>query len=312
MSQLEPERVQFTSADGLSIACVTWSGQDNVRGVVQTAHGLGEHIGRYVELAETLVHGEFVVYGNDHRGHGLTAKASGSFGDFGPGGFDQLVEDMASLAALAKHQHPGKPYILLGHSMGSFAAQQFILDYSHSIDGLALSGSGTLDGLVRLAQSVSAGEDPMNLMNAPFEPARTPLDWLSRDNAKWMPSSLIRFAFRRLRPSRWSPSRMHPRGFPAERDPQSARGSSHIHFLRQRRSRRTKIGRSACAHRPLSQRGNYINRSRFLSRRSARNAARTKSPRGSYKSTRLDLCPPARVSLYFLAENRRMRGPSPT
>jgi len=137
-----------------------------------------------VELAETLVHGEFVVYGNDHRGHGLTAKASGSFGDFGPGGFDQLVEDMASLAALAKHQHPGKPYILLGHSMGSFAAQQFILDYSHSIDGLALSGSGTLDGLVRLAQSVSAGEDPMNLMNAPFEPARTPLDWLSRDNAE--------------------------------------------------------------------------------------------------------------------------------
>jgi len=184
MSQLEPERFQFTSADGLSIACVTWSGQDNVRGVVQTAHGLGEHIGRYVELAETLVHGEFVVYGNDHRGHGLTAKASGSFGDFGPGGFDQLVEDMASLAALAKHQHPGKPYILLGHSMGSFAGQQFILDYSHSIDGLALSGSGTLDGLVRLAQSVSAGEDPMNLMNAPFEPARTPLDWLSRDNAE--------------------------------------------------------------------------------------------------------------------------------
>src|SRR5262245_40645231 len=94
MSQLEPERFQFTSADGLSIACVTWSGQDNVRGVVQTAHGLGERVGRYQELAETLVHGEFVVYENDHRGHGLTAKASGSFGDFGPAGFDQLVGDM--------------------------------------------------------------------------------------------------------------------------------------------------------------------------------------------------------------------------
>src|SRR5215813_14468342 len=106
MSQLEPERFQFTSADGLSIACVTWSGQDNVRGVVQTAHGLGEHIGRYVELAETLVHGEFVVYGNDHRGHGLTAKASGSFGEFGLGGFNQLVDEMNSLTALAQHQHP--------------------------------------------------------------------------------------------------------------------------------------------------------------------------------------------------------------
>jgi alpha-beta hydrolase superfamily lysophospholipase len=83
-----------------------------------------------------------------------------------------------------KNEHPGKPYILLGHSMGSFAAQQFILGHSHSIDGLVLSGSGTLDGLARLAKSVSAGEDPMKLMNAPFEPARTSFDWLSRDSAE--------------------------------------------------------------------------------------------------------------------------------
>src|SRR5262249_21587770 len=163
MPQLEPERFQFTSADGLSIACVKWSGHQNIRGVVQIAHGLGEHMGRYAELAETLVYGEFVVYRNDHRGHGLTARASGSFGEFGPGGFNQLVGDMFSLTTIAKQEHPGKPHILVGHSMGSFAAQQFILDHSHSIDGLALSGSGALDGLVRLAQSISAGEDPMKL-----------------------------------------------------------------------------------------------------------------------------------------------------
>jgi alpha-beta hydrolase superfamily lysophospholipase len=184
MPRLEPERFQFTSADGLSIACVKWSGQQNIRGVVQIAHGLGEHMGRYAELAETLVQREFLVYGNDHRGHGLTAKPAGNFGDFGPGGFEQLVEDMVSLRMIAKKEYPGKPYILLGHSMGSFATQQFILDYSHSIDGLALSGSGTLDGLVHLAQSVSSGQDPMRLLNAAFEPARTPSDWLSRDNAE--------------------------------------------------------------------------------------------------------------------------------
>jgi len=184
MLQLELERFQFTSADGLSIACVKWSGQHNIRGVVQIAHGLGEHTGRYAELAETLVHENFVVYGNDHRGHGLTAKASGSFGEFGLGGFNQFVVDMFSLTAIAKQEHAGKPYTLLGHSMGSFAAQQFILDHSHSIDGLALSGSGTLDGLLRIAQNVSAGADPMKLMNAPFEPARTALDWLSRANAE--------------------------------------------------------------------------------------------------------------------------------
>jgi alpha-beta hydrolase superfamily lysophospholipase len=141
-------------------------------------------MGRYAELAEKLVEGDFVAYGNDHRGHGLTAKPSGKFGEFGPGGFDQLVEDMVSLHVIAKKEHPDKPYILLGHSMGSFAAQQFVLEHSHSIDGLALTGSGALDGLVRIAQSAPAGEDPMKLMNAAFEPARTQFDWFSRDNAE--------------------------------------------------------------------------------------------------------------------------------
>ncbi len=55
VTRLEPERFQFTSADGLPIACVKWSGCHPIRGVVQIAHGLGEHIGRYAELAETLV-----------------------------------------------------------------------------------------------------------------------------------------------------------------------------------------------------------------------------------------------------------------
>src|SRR5215470_7560721 len=184
MPRVEQQRFRFWSADGLSIACVKWNGQLPVRGVVQIAHGLGEHSGRYAELAETLVNAEYAVYANDHRGHGLTAAPLGSFGEFGSGGFDQLVADMLSLQVIAKNEHPSKPYILLGHSMGSFAAQQFILDHSHSIDGLVLSGSGTLDGLVRLAQSIAPGEDPMKSLNALFEPARTPFDWLSRDTAE--------------------------------------------------------------------------------------------------------------------------------
>src|SRR5262249_19320387 len=43
-----------------------------------------------------------------------------------------------------------------------------------------LSGSGALDGLVRVASSAPAGK---NILNAAFEPARTPFDWLSRDSA---------------------------------------------------------------------------------------------------------------------------------
>jgi hypothetical protein len=63
--------------------------------------------------------------------------------------------------------------------MGSFAAQQCGLDHSAFIDGLALSGS--LDGLVRLAQSAKL--TPPEIVNAAFEPARTPCDWVSRDPA---------------------------------------------------------------------------------------------------------------------------------
>jgi hypothetical protein len=39
---------------------------------------------------------------------------------------------------------------------------------------------GALDVLARLASSASAGK---NILNGPFEPARTPFDWLSRDSA---------------------------------------------------------------------------------------------------------------------------------
>jgi alpha-beta hydrolase superfamily lysophospholipase len=172
---------QFTSTDGLSIACSRWDSRGPRRGIVQIAHGLGEHVGRYLPLIEVLVGAGLVVYGNDHRGHGRTALPSKRFGDFGEGGFRLLVEDMLRLSAIAKEENPEKPFILLAHSMGSFAAQQYVLDHSYSIDGLALSGSGALDGLVRVAKSAPPGED--NILNARFAPARSPFDWLSRDPA---------------------------------------------------------------------------------------------------------------------------------
>src|SRR5262249_45654766 len=118
--------------------------------------------------------------GNDHRGHGRSAPSAAQLGDFGPGGFDLLVEDMVRLSRIARQENPDQPFILLGHSMGSFAAQQYALDHSREIDGLILSGSGALDGLVRLASSAPAEK---NILNAAFEPARTPFDWLSRDSA---------------------------------------------------------------------------------------------------------------------------------
>jgi len=172
---------QFTSSDGLRIACARWANRAPLRGVVQIAHGMGEHIGRYHETIDALTSAGLIVYGNDHRGHGRTALPTGDFGDFGPGGFDLLVEDMVLLSHhIAKHERPDTPFFLLGHSLGSFAAQQFVLDHSRNIDGLILSGSGVLDGLARLARSAPAIGD---LLNIDFDPARTPFDWLNRDDA---------------------------------------------------------------------------------------------------------------------------------
>ena len=180
-SETTPHAFQFTSTDGLRIACARWDSHEPSRGIVQIAHGLGEHIGRYLGLIEVLVGAGLVVYGNDHRGHGRTALSSKQFGDFGEGGFRLLVEDMVRLSEIAKEEIPEKPLILLGHSMGSFAAQLYAFDHSYLLGGLALSGSGALDGVVRLAKSAPPGED--NILNAPFAPARTPFDWLSRDPA---------------------------------------------------------------------------------------------------------------------------------
>jgi len=160
------------------VACFRWDSVGPARGVVQIAHGMGEHIGRYVETIEALVAAGLTVYGNDHRGHGRTASGVVPFGHFGEGGFDLLVHDMIELSRIAKEENPNRPFILFGHSLGSFAAQKYVLDRSEQIDGLVLSGSGVLDGLARLVNSSPAQS---NILNFNFEPARTPFDWLSRD-----------------------------------------------------------------------------------------------------------------------------------
>jgi alpha-beta hydrolase superfamily lysophospholipase len=151
-----------------------------IRGVVQIAHGMGEHIGRYGGTIDALVSAGFTVFGHDHRGHGRTASSPEQLGDWGEGGFDLLVQDLYAVSRAVWDEYADEPFFLLGHSMGSFAAQQYVLDHSRQIDGLVLSGSGALDGLADLARSAPEG---VNILNAPFEPARTPFDWLSRDSA---------------------------------------------------------------------------------------------------------------------------------
>jgi alpha-beta hydrolase superfamily lysophospholipase len=81
----------FTSKGDLRIACKLWDSRGPARGVLQIAHGMGEHSGRYCELIDVLLQASFTVHANDHRIHSRTAASPEHFGDCGEGGFDLLV-----------------------------------------------------------------------------------------------------------------------------------------------------------------------------------------------------------------------------
>lgn len=172
----------LTGADSARIVAYRSMPKGEPKAIVQIAHGLGEHFKRYARLAAALNAAGYAVYGNDHRGHGQTAGAD-ALGQFGEGGFQAVVDDMAALTAVAKREVPGKPFVLLGHSMGSFAAQRYLLEHSDELAALVLSGTAAADLLVAHIMA-SGGPGGLGAFNGAFEPARTGFDWLSRDAAE--------------------------------------------------------------------------------------------------------------------------------
>jgi alpha-beta hydrolase superfamily lysophospholipase len=170
----------FDGVDGEKVFCYRWSSAAPTRGVLQIAHGMGEHALRYLEPLTPLIESGIVVYANDHRGHGRTAGSKDRHGDFGKGGFPALVEEMAILSRLIRKENPGQKLILLGHSMGSFAFQIYLLDHSALIDGAIISGSAALD-LLAAGMGQRASLDTIGAGDAK---PRTPFDWLSRDEAE--------------------------------------------------------------------------------------------------------------------------------
>jgi alpha-beta hydrolase superfamily lysophospholipase len=170
----------YTSADGTQIVAYRWDPAGEPRAAVQLTHGMGEHARRYDHVARALNEAGFVVYAQDHRGHGASADPEEP-GHLGTGSWAGLVDDIGLLSARIRGEHPGLPLILVGHSMGSFAVQEYILDHSGDADGVVLTGTAAIDlleGALDLDQPID-----LSLFNAPFQPARTDYDWLSRDEA---------------------------------------------------------------------------------------------------------------------------------
>jgi alpha-beta hydrolase superfamily lysophospholipase len=173
----------LSAADGTQVFTYAWADVTGTpAGVVQIAHGLAEHGDRYDRFAKALNAAGFLVHAVDHRGHGRTAH--GRLGDFGPAGFAGLVADVAQFGAALRERHGRLPLFMLGHSMGSFAAQAAIVDHASTWSGVVLSGSTALDVLAAgMANAPADAPTGLAAFNAGFE-HRTGYEWLSRDAAE--------------------------------------------------------------------------------------------------------------------------------
>lgn len=177
-----PAELSYPSRGGVTVRAYRWDPNGEPAGVVQVTHGMGEHALRYAELAGILTARGLVVYAQDHRGHGATARSEADYGVLGTDGWTELVADIGRLTDLVRAEHADPPLVLLGHSMGSFAVQQYLLDHSDRVDAAALTGTAAID----LLEPGLDLDNPIELsaFNAAFQPARTDYDWLSRDEAR--------------------------------------------------------------------------------------------------------------------------------
>lgn len=178
--------------------CGLWEPEGEVRAVVQIVHGIAEHIGRYDHFAEFLRARGFAVCADDHMGHGLSVENGGTYGYFS-GGWMAAVQDEKRLMDEMKSRFAGAPYIILGHSMGSFLLRTFLYTYPGELDGAIISGTGWEAGLTLKAglalcrlEEKRIGESACSPMlkklmfgayNKNFQPNRTPNDWICSDEA---------------------------------------------------------------------------------------------------------------------------------
>ncbi|MCO1336061.1 alpha/beta hydrolase [Microbulbifer sp. OS29] len=104
--------------------------------IVVVSHGLGEHSGRYSDLAADLNRAGYSVYALDHYGHGLSGGKRGHIEDFA-----FYSQDLHEFVALVNSGNPDIGVHLLGHSMGAVIACGCAIRFA-AIDSLVLSAPG--------------------------------------------------------------------------------------------------------------------------------------------------------------------------
>lgn len=191
-----------TADDGTALHVHKWEPDDasTVKAIAHISHGMAEHSARYARLAESLTAAGFRVYAHDHRGHGKTAAPEdlGHFGD--ENGWARVVGDLRRLLRREMDENPGKPLVLIGHSMGSFLVQQIMYEVPEWLAAAVLSASngkptalasaGRLVARAERKRLGARGKSPVlnglsfDAFNKAFKPNRTGHDWLSRDEAE--------------------------------------------------------------------------------------------------------------------------------
>ncbi len=191
----------FDSRDGKSkLHAVRYEPEDagTVRCVLQVVHGMAEYVERYEEFARFLTQKGVILTGEDHLGHGKSVAEDGKFGYFcGQDPATVLVRDVHRLKKMTQELYPGVPYVIMGHSMGSFITRNYLIRYGTGISGAVIMGTGMQPpAVVKAAKCMAAMEkllhggghtdrliDKMAFggYNKRVENARTDWDWLSRD-----------------------------------------------------------------------------------------------------------------------------------
>ncbi len=144
-SKMKKEEFYYDSRDNQSrIHGVRYTPGDRVPiCVVQIIHGMAEYIERYEEFARFLVERGCVVTGNDHLGHGKSVGEDGLYGYF----CEQdpatvVVRDVHRLKKMTQQLYPTLPYLIIGHSMGSFILRNYLTVYGSGISGAVIMGTG--------------------------------------------------------------------------------------------------------------------------------------------------------------------------
>ncbi len=140
----EYEKRRFRSSDGEhECFCIIMRPDGEPKGIVQISHGMCEYIERYADFMSYLADLGYVVCGNDHLGHGRTARTPDELGYFGSGneGWKRALSDLHRMTTLIKAEYPGLPLILFGHSMGSFFARAYAVKYGYECAGFIFMGT---------------------------------------------------------------------------------------------------------------------------------------------------------------------------